>query len=246
LLIVGIGIACPKLRAPQFVFQMQAMNHHLHTLLSRLIGAVAMTVILASPASVVAIEAILTDDVSVSTAPKARPTKGDSQVLTIGETDIVFLKFDLESVLPANTAPERVEKATLKVWIQRIQRDGAGQCLVGLVTSAWGERTPYPFAFPNLGQPPSFEGPFSVAQHTAGKSFMVVDVTEHVRKWLSGTPNHGLALRGIRTVGGFVRPSPTTPGPRPFDTPLKATLDSKENTGTGHEPTLQIVLKNAE
>ena len=68
------------------------------------------------------------------------------------------------------------------------------------------------------------------------KTFLVVDVTEIARSWVSGTPNFGIALRGARP---FVPDGFGMPVQRP---PMAAQFDSKENAATGHLPRLQIVL----
>jgi hypothetical protein len=91
------------------------------------------------------------------------------------------------------------------------------------VTSDWDEV----FRFPTnsgIGDLVAFE------QGTRSQTFLVFDVTDLVRSWLTGTENFGVALLGVPAGGEIAVPA------------INARIDSKENTGTGHLPTLQMVL----
>lgn len=180
-----------------------------------------------------AVEAILTDDVSISTKAGAKKPRGNAPTLAISETDTIYLNFDIESVLPAGTNANQIGKATLRVWLQKMdtsqiydQRAG----VVGRVLTQWSENTPLNTV---TGQPPAIAGDGKVfAFPYRSMSYVVFDVTSFVKAWLSGTQNYGLAVQGVRLFGvdGGVT------------NPLRGKIDSKENTATGHLPSLQIVL----
>ncbi|HZJ17275.1 MAG TPA: DNRLRE domain-containing protein [Chthoniobacteraceae bacterium] len=173
-----------------------------------------------------AVEATLMGDISVSSAPNALKPLGNAPILRISETDTTFLHFDIQSVLPEGTTAQQIGKATLRIWLHRVEQ--AGMCGVFAVTSSWDE-----FFF--LHDPPSIGDLVALGHGGRSQTFAVFDVTDLVRRWLSGTPNRGMALS---THLPFVY----TDSVPPFL--LKARIDSKENTGTGHLPTLQIVLAN--
>ena len=170
-----------------------------------------------------AVEATLMADISVSSAPNASNPPGNAPILRISETDTTFLNFDIQSVLPEGTTAQQIGKATLRIWLHRVEQPGV--CGVFAVTSSWDE-----FFF--LHDPPSIGYLVALGHGGRSQTFAVFDVTDLVRRWLSGTPNRGMAL------------SSHLPFVYTDSVPLllKARIDSKENTGTGHLPVLQIVL----
>jgi hypothetical protein len=167
-----------------------------------------------------ALEATLERDVSFSSVPNASRPDGNAPLLRISDTDTTFLYFDIQSVLPDGTTSSQVAKATLRIWLSRI--DQPGWCSVSRVTNNWDETS--------LTLNNSIVGE-SIASRGAdrAKRFLVFDITELVRSWLDGSANFGVALRGV--------PLPFVKLPA-----LNARIDSKENTATGHLPTLQIAL----
>lgn len=190
----------------------------------------------------------MTDDNYFSTKPKAKGAKWDAPALKISETDTTYLRFDILSVLPEGTTADQVAKATLRIWVQgpRSLEVKSGYCQALRVTSAWTEKALQTF-FPTLSPP---QGPtldesnvLDLQQHFGPKRFICFDVTSVVRQWLSGADNFGVALRGVRLGVPHIIP-PGGTGPLPPGDPLEATIDSKENTATGHLPALQIVLKS--
>jgi hypothetical protein len=136
-----------------------------------------------------------------------------------------YIKFQLQSSLPAATAAANVSKATLKLFISPSCNPN-GAIDIYPVTSAWNESTL------NSSSPPSLA---STAFATAipvskAESFLVVDLTQLVQEWLQGSANGGLDNEGIALVAD----TSTT----------NVIFDSKESIVTSHEPRLEIVLAN--
>jgi hypothetical protein len=193
----------------------------------------------------VGVEAVLRHDVSVSTRQGVRVGKWDAPVLPISETDTIYVQFDVESVLPAGTTAAQVAKASLRFWVSKVSTPGL--CGVYPVTLGWTERVPFN---PIDGLPATLGSRAALVEAYYPKAFVVADVTQVVRGWLSGTPNYGLALKGDFR-GGIVFGSnsaqivgndlPTSD----LRVPLVARVDSKENTASGHQPVLQIVLSGS-
>jgi hypothetical protein len=191
------------------------------------------------PALLGAVEATLTDDISIR-VDQTRPAKGTHPVLNLGD-EMVYLKFDLASVLPNGVTSAQIAKATLRLYVNKVHRPGA--CNATILQQNWIEEQRFfpatQQALPAMGNVHS-----SVAvQRQAGK-FLVLDVTEIVRAWQEGAPNCGLVVRGTM-LGVFLSlPFPGDPPQLGPAEPLIARFDSKENTATGHAPMLQIVLQN--
>ena len=129
-----------------------------------------------------------------------------------------FLRFD-GSTLPVGQV---VAKATLRLFVTAVNDPGPVQ--VYTVTGPWSEDTLSASVAPPLG---ALVGTINVtAADETG--FVVVDVTNVVRARLAGTlVNGGLALV-----------------PSAAD-PVRITLDSKEATGTSHEPELEVATITA-
>jgi hypothetical protein len=191
------------------------------------------------PALLGAVEATLTDDISIR-ADQARPAKGAHPVLNLGD-ELVYLKFDLASVLPNGVTSAQIAKATLRLYVNKVHRPGA--CNATILQQNWLEAQRF---YPATQQPRPTMGNIHgdvAVQQQAGK-FLVLDVTEIVRAWQDGTPNYGLVVRGTMLVAFLSLPFPGDPPQLGPAEPLIARFDSKENTATGHAPTLQIVLQN--
>jgi Collagen triple helix repeat (20 copies) len=161
-----------------------------------------------------ALDATLSGDASVNSA-RASVNYGSLSNLYVGNGNTTFLQFDL-STLPAGTTPAQVSRATLTVFVNRVNT--AGSIAVSPILAGWGEYSVTAAGAPALGSP---IGSFPVS--VAGQ-FASVDVTSQVQAWLN-TPasNNGLALSSASA---------------------NALFDSKENDETGHAAQLDITLVN--
>lgn len=181
--------------------------------LSALLVAVAV-ISAPTPRHANAVEAPVTDDAYL----KAKPT-GTKTTLLVQSGDkgsSTYLKFDL-STLPNDTAGSDVAKATLVLWVSKVPTGGTVDVVA--VEGSWSEETLATTTAPSVAA--SEETSIDVTPEMRS-SFLHIDVTPLVQQWVDGvTENHGLAL--ISDAASVV-------------------LDSKENTGTGHEPRLQIAL----
>jgi hypothetical protein len=159
-----------------------------------------------------ATDAVLTGDASVNSA---HPTTnyGSLSNLYVGNGNTSLLQFDL-SVLPSGTAASQVSKATLRLYVNRV--NSAGSVTVSPVSSAWTESAVTYSNAPTIGS--------SVATFTPSNpgTFISVDVTSLVQGWVT-TPasNYGLALTSAAA---------------------NVLFDSKENDETAHVARLDITL----
>ncbi|MBL8216085.1 MAG: DNRLRE domain-containing protein [Bryobacterales bacterium] len=128
-----------------------------------------------------------------------------------------LIRFDLASLPPGTTAAS-VAKATLTLYVNRVNRPGS--LLVHPVSGLWAERTV------NFASRPIAGLALPAVPVTTSNVFLTIDITPIVLQWLSGTPNDGLALVSEPNAGGIF------------------TFDSKEDLGTGHPAELQIALKS--
>lgn len=159
-----------------------------------------------------ALNVTLTGDAHVNSAHSSI-NYGTLSNLYVGNGSTTFLQFDL-TTLPAGTTSAQVSRATLTVFVNRV--NAAGSVTISPVTAAWGEYSVTSATAPATG---SSIGSFPVS--VAGQ-FVSVDVTAQLQAWLS-TPgsNNGLAL----TSGT-----------------ASALFDSKENDETGHSAQLDVTL----
>jgi hypothetical protein len=133
--------------------------------------------------------------------------------LYVGGGSTTFLQFDL-TTLPAGTTSAQVSRATLTVFVNRVNT--AGSVTISPVTGVWGEYSVTSATAPATG---SSIGSFPVS--VAGQ-FVSVDVTAQVQAWLSAPgSNNGLALTSSSA---------------------NALFDSKENDETGHSAQLDVTL----
>jgi YVTN family beta-propeller protein len=137
-----------------------------------------------------------------------------------------FLRFKLTTSLPANVTAASVAKATLRLYLNDVT--SGGQIDLYRVVSPWSEATITPENQPALG---AFETSFQV---TDVNSFVVVDVTQLVKDWLSGPDAGGLANNGVALVGHPPEASGTAG--------VNVSFDSKEERTTSHEPSLEITI----
>jgi hypothetical protein len=133
-----------------------------------------------------------------------------------GSARNAFAQFDL-SALPAGAT---VSRATLRIWVSRVE-DG-GDLDLFAVTEPWIESSLTADNEP--AREPDAYTTIAIPLSGAGR-FVAVDVTDLVNAWLAGDlENNGIALV----------PSPATT--------LRAELNSKENTSASHAPELEVIL----
>ncbi len=127
----------------------------------------------------------MTGDASVSTA---RPSTnfGTLSNLYVGNGNSAFLQFDL-STLPAGTTSAQIARATLTVFVNRVNT--AGSVTLAPATSAWSESSVTSTSAPTLG---TTAGIFMAS---APGQYVTLDVTTLVQNWVT-TPatNFGVAL----------------------------------------------------
>src|SRR5881392_2866228 len=127
-----------------------------------------------------------------------------------------YIKFKLTPSLPDGTTADNVAKATLKLYVSAVNSPSSFD--VYRITGSWNEEsitsvTPLTLVPEVTGVTPS-----------SANSFLVIDLTQLVKDWLSGAqPNNGVAL-----VAGTSN--------------TLASFDSKESFVTSHEPRLEITL----
>jgi len=162
-----------------------------------------------------ALDVTLSGDASVNSA-HASVNYGALSNLYVGNGNTTFLQFDLNA-LPAGTTSAQVSRATLTVFVNRVNT--AGVVTVSPVTAAWQEEGATGVTFATAPAIGSSIKTFSVT--TAGQ-FISVDVTAQVQAWLN-TPanNYGLALASSAADTLF---------------------DSKENDETGHAAQLDVTV----
>ena len=161
-----------------------------------------------------ATDVALIGDAHVSSS---RPTANFGTIanLYVGNGNTALMQFDLSS-LPAGTTASQVSRATLILFVNRVNTPGS--ISVQAVTSGWNESAVTYATIPALGAAATN---FSAA--VAGQ-FVAVDVTSEVQAWISApASNNGLALSSAAAAVLF---------------------DSKENDQTGHAARLDITLAN--
>ncbi|HEX6187372.1 MAG TPA: DNRLRE domain-containing protein [Pyrinomonadaceae bacterium] len=173
--------------------------------------------------------ATLTDDADTSSTA-ITTNNGAATSLTVSQlpgkkgvltTQNSYIKFKLTPSLPPGTTAANVAKATLKVYVTSANTGSSFNVM--RVNGAWEEATITDTSANLLTMLPEVSG----VPVTRVNSFIVVDLTQLVKDWLSGAqPNHGIAL----TAGASAS---------------LITFDSKENEQTGHEPKLEITLVDA-
>jgi hypothetical protein len=127
-----------------------------------------------------------------------------------------FLKFLLTS-LPADTTDIQIVKATLWLWVSQTAPNYAGSVAVYRVNSDWnGTGVTY-------ATRPSYTTDGGTLGSFLGLGYYIeVDVTKHVKTWVSSpSSNYGLVIL-------------------PNGAATNVLFDSKENTGTSHQPILDI------
>jgi collagen type VII alpha len=172
----------------------------------------ALVFLLVSSAPAWAVQATLVADAHVSGAQPS-VNSGNLSNLNVGGGYTSLLQFDL-GVLPAGTTAAQIARATLRLYVNRM--DAAGSVSVGMVAGAWGEGAVTYATLPTMG---ATVGTIDVQ---AVDGFVTVDVTQAVQAWVGGVvANNGFVL----TAGSAV-----------------VQFDSKENDQTAHVAQLEIAL----
>jgi hypothetical protein len=186
------------------------------TLRHRLQFAVLLLVVLGTLTSVHAQLTPLQDAYTNS----ALPTSNYGTAVTLGvantSTSIqtAYILFDLSSI-PAGYTSANVAKATLKIYVNTAN---TGSFNVDYINGSWTEKGITYNNAPALGT--TIVSSVSLTSANA-KGYVLIDVTTAVGAWLNGTQaNDGIALVA--------------------NSPLSATIDSKENTGQSHPAELDI------
>lgn len=138
---------------------------------------------------------------------------GSQTNLYVGNGATTLMQFDL-SALPVGTTASQVLRATLTVYVNRI--NSGGTISVYPVAGAWNE------AGVTYGTAPTMGSAIATFTPAAKDQFVSIDVTALAQSWVT-TPsgNHGIALGSSN--GAFL-------------------FDSKENDETSHAPHLDITL----
>jgi hypothetical protein len=170
---------------------------------------------LLSPAFVRAQQPILTADAAINSAATTT-NYGASTSLTISSTSTALLNFNVADMLPSGLTASQVVKARLIFYPTTVTTGGTVYLFE--VNSTWSETGVTYAKKPTIATSSSGSSSINVAN-----SFHDMDVTTLVRDWITKpSSNYGIALKGSGSTN--------------------LVIDSKENTGTGHAPTLEIVL----
>jgi hypothetical protein len=153
-------------------------------------------------------------DTYISSANPSQSFAG-AQNLGVSSKATTLLLFSLTS-LPSGTIDSQIAKATLQLWVSQTTPNPFGSVAVYRATSPWhGTGVTY-------NTRPSFGGPGMVGSFGGLGYYIEVDVTDHVKAWIrSPSENYGVAI------------APYGPG-------TDVLFDSKENSGTSHQPILDV------
>ena len=163
-------------------------------------------------APALAVEPILAADTHVNAALPS-VNSGTLSNIAVGSGYTGLLQFDL-STLPTGTTAAQISKATLRLYVNRV--DTAGTISVLPLTGSWSE---YGVTYATLPATGTAFGSIAVSQTG---SFVTLDVTAQVQSWLtSPAANNGLALTSGTAAVQF---------------------DSKENDLTAHPAALDVTL----
>lgn len=155
-----------------------------------------------------------------ATIQLSAPTTNNSSSANLGvqgpNLEEAFIRFDL-SVLPSGLQASNINKATLRLFLANVSVGGTFD--VYLVNGSWSEET----ITYNNAPPAGLLIVGSIPVNTSeGRDFVLVDVTEAVQKWLSGTTNNGIVLKA-------------SPG-----SSISVNFDSKVSSSTSHDPEIEI------
>ena len=154
------------------------------------------------------------------------PTTNYGTAVTLGvvssATSIqsTYIQFDLSSI-PAGYTSANIAKATLKLYVNAVTT--AGSFNVDYVNGTWTEKTIKASLAPALGGTIVASVPLTSSNV---HDYVLIDVTSALGAWLNGTQtNDGIALVA--------------------NSPLSATIDSKESTSQSHPAELDVVFNGA-
>ena len=155
----------------------------------------------------------LTGDASVN-ATRSTTNYGSVSNLYVGNGNMSYLQFSL-GTLPAGTTSGQVSKATLLVYVNRVNTSGSVS--INTCTTTWAEATVTSATAPTCTSQAATFTP------TVAGAYYAIDVTALVQSWVSGTANDGVSLTSAS--GDLL-------------------LDSKENDQTAHPAKLDVTLTN--
>lgn len=163
--------------------------------------------------------ATLTADAHVTVNSLTNLGSGQSLLVKSGGGD-GFVQFQLGS-LPDGATGGSIDKAQLQLFVTKVI--GAGDLQVRRVLAPWAENVISGNALPAVDGVPLASVPLNA---TIKNQFITLDVTSAVRDWVDGTQaNYGFALVFAAAGKSMV------------------TIDSKENTRTGHSAELLVTTK---
>jgi len=141
---------------------------------------------------------------------------GSSVLLPVQPGTTSYIQLNL-AALPANAS---IAKATLRLYVNAVAAPGSFD--VYQVNSGWSEKGISFNNAPSLG--PSATGGHQVQVTTDSlNQFILIDITPLAQSWMNGSvPNYGIALALSSVIGSF-------------------SFDSKESSGTSHQPELIVV-----
>lgn len=167
------------------------------------------------PESATALTLPTSEDTFSSNSSVLLPASGKAPGLQISARQKAFIRFEMGSFAGEIPGPE-VTRAYLMVYIKKVSR--AGSVEVHAVAGEWSEMSAAAIAEPSIQA-----GPISTipADSLIGEQFVMVDVTDQVRTWLSApASDFGFALSGDATA--------------------KLEIGSKEGPSSGYPAVLQI------
>jgi len=142
---------------------------------------------------------------------------GATTLLDVESSETTYIQFNLSSI-PAGYTGADITQATLKLYVSAVTK--AGSFNVDYVNGIWSEGTITANDAPALGTTIVASVPLTAASRN---QYILINITSAVQAWLNGTePNNGIALVG--------------------NSPLVASFDSKENTGTSHAAEIDIAF----
>jgi hypothetical protein len=183
---------------------------------SALLKASALIAIVLSASRVHAVTINAVHDTYISSASPTQSFAGALN-LSVGPQTMGLVRFLLTS-LPAGTTEDQIAKATLWLFVSQRVPNQFGSIVVYRVTSFWnGTGVTY-------STRPSYSTSSSATAIFGGVGYYIeVDITSYVKTWVSSSSsNYGLVIL-------------------PGDSSTNVLFDSKENTGTSHQPILDIV-----
>jgi len=159
-----------------------------------------------------ATQAIVAGDTYVNSAHPSR-NYGALSNLYVANGQTALIQFDLSS-LPAGTTSSQIGKATLTLYVNRVNQTGTVS--VQPILGSWSELSVTYSTIPSLGTSIATVSP------TSAEQFIVIDVTSLVKSWIT-TPSSNFGIGLTSTAGSFV-------------------LDAKENDETSHVSSLDITV----